>query len=84
MLNRLLQEDKTRTILSDTYGFTIKDYNALCAEKMFYDTPVAQVTDEQGKVFGEVTLKELVKKHLKRRPQLYSIVRKIYETTCKR
>ena len=83
MLNRLLQEDKTRDILNNTYRFTIRDYNALCAEKMFYDTPVAQVTNEQGKVYGEISFKELVKKHLKNRPRLYSFARKIYVSTCK-
>ena len=83
MLNRLLQDDKTRNILNDTYRFTIRDYNALCAEKMFYDTPVAQVTNEQGKVYGEISFKELVKKHLKERPRLYSFARKIYTATCK-
>jgi hypothetical protein len=78
MLNPLLQKDDTREVLAKKYNFTIKEYNNLCAEKLFFDSPSVEVRTEQGEVYGEITLKNWIKKHLYSNPRLYAIARKIY------
>ena len=83
MLNQLLQEDETRELLFNVYHFTIKDYNRICAEKLFYEFPTVPVTNDKGEVFGEVTLKGLIKKHLQRNPGLFSIAKKTYHVIRK-
>lgn len=76
-LNQLLQQDDTRAVLGNTYHFSVKDYNALCGERVFADSPLLQTEDSLGRVYGEISLRELVKKHLKRHPMVYSCARKL-------
>ena len=83
MLNPLLQNDDTREVLAKKYHFTIREYNTLCAEKLFFDSPSVEAGTAPGEVYGEVTLKNLVKKHLERSPGLYAIAKKIYRVAFK-
>lgn len=85
MLNRLLQKDETRSILYNKYDFTIKDYNNICAEKLFYEPQ--PLPSEIEFYESEITFKNLVKKHLRDRTSIYTLLRRLnhfYKTKIRR
>ena len=78
MLNKLFQNDETRDILYNIYGFTIKDYNQICAEKLFYEFNQVPSQTEAFSFENEITLKNLIKKHLIKRTKLFNFIKRLY------
>lgn len=78
MLNNLFQNDETRDVLYKKYNFTIMNYNQICAEKLFYASNSVPSSAEGVDFYGEITLKNLVKKHLINQPRLFYFVKRLY------
>jgi glycosyltransferase involved in cell wall biosynthesis len=78
MLNKLFQDDVTREILYSKYNFTIMDYNKLCSEKLFFEPHPSLNSTRDAVNSSEVTLKNLIKKHMKKRPRLFHFAKRLY------